>query len=172
MSAAIETAIRLCLGHPAARGPEAEHAEGQAALGAHQLSCDLAAAGLRLMLVDTRVRRDARQAPAEDSPVADAAAAAAAGDFELLGTLLTLAHEQHLGEGVQNAAVAAGLRAGALGGRAVADGPGRPACLLVPVDRVTAVQAEISTEFDRGGARPPHFLTFTPAAGPDQPAPL
>ena len=171
MSAAIETAIRLCLGNPAARGPGAEHAVGRAVLGAHQVPCDLAAAGLRLMLVDTRVRRAARQAPAEDSPLADAAAVAAAGDFAALGALLTAAHERQLGDGVQNAAVAAGLRAGALGGRAIADGPGRPACLLVPVDRVTAVRAEVSTEFDHGGARPPRFLTFTPAAGPDQPAP-
>jgi hypothetical protein len=172
MSTAIETAIRLCLGNPAARGPEAEHASGCAVLGRERVACDLAAAGLRLMLVDTRVRRALRPAPAEESPVTEGSAAAAAGDFERLGALLTAAHERRLGAGVQNAAVAAGLRAGALGGRAVSDGPGRPVLLLVHVDRVLPVRAGVSTEFDRGGARPPRFLTFTPAAGPDQPAPL
>jgi galactokinase len=66
MSAAIETAIRLSLGNPAARGPEAEHVPGRAVLGGRAVPCDLASAGLRLVLVDTRVRRAARPAPAEE----------------------------------------------------------------------------------------------------------
>jgi hypothetical protein len=172
MSAAIETAIRLSLGHPAARGPQAEHAPGRAVLGGRAVPCDLAAAGLRLMLVDTRVRRAARSAPAEESLAAEGAAAAAAGDFARLGVLLTGAHERQRGDAVQDAAVAAALRAGALGGRAITDGPGRPVLLLVHVDHVLQVRAEVGADFDRGGARPPRFLTFTPAAGPDRPARL
>jgi hypothetical protein len=172
IAGAVETSIRLCLGNPAARGPEAEHASGYAVLGTRPVPCDLAAAGLRLMLVDTRVRRAPQQAPAEDSPVAAAAAAAAAADFAALGALLTAAHEQQPGDGVQRAVMWAGLQAGALGGRAVADGPGRPVCLLVPVGRITAVRAEIRAEFARSGARAPRCLTFTPGRGPDQPAPL
>jgi hypothetical protein len=86
--------------------------------------------------------------------------------------LLSAAHERQRGDAVQDAAVAAGRRAGAIGGRAITDGTGRPVLLLVHVDNVLQVRAEVGADFDRGGARPPRFLTFTPAAGPDRPAPL
>jgi len=171
LAGAVETSIGRCLGNPAARGPGAEHASGHAVLGSRPVPCDLAAAGLRLMLIDTRVRRAPQQAPAEDSPVTQAAAAMATGDFAALGALLSAADEVHPGDGVQRAAVWAALRAGALGGRAVTDGPGRPVCVLVPASRIAAVRAAVGAEFAQSGARPPRCLTFTPAAGPDQPAP-
>jgi hypothetical protein len=177
---AVEQAIGRCLGDPAVRGAQAgagagaglgaEHAAGHVVLGERRLPCDLAAAGLRLMLIDPRVRRGARPALAEGSPVKVAATALAAGDFAALGLLLTAAHEQQPRDGEQRAAVAAALRAGALGGRAVTDGPGRPVCLLVPADRVREVRAAVAGEFRRIGYRAPRFLTFTPGPGPDQPA--
>lgn len=158
--------------HGLENGLEAEHLSGHAVLGPRQVPCDLAAAGLRFMLVDTRVRRAVRQTAPESFAVKTAAAAIAAGDFTVLGTLLNVAHEQQPGDDEQRTAVAAGLRAGALGARAVADGAGRPACLLIPADCIPEARAEVSGEFRRAGYRPPRFLTFTPAPGPDQPAAL
>jgi galactokinase len=155
-------------GLPARR--ETEHASGYAVVGPRRVPCDLAAAGLRLMLIDTRVRRAVQPLPVEKSPVTHATMAIAAGDFRMLGSLLTEAHEQQPGDGEQRTAVSAARRAGALGGRAVADGPGRPVCLLVPADGVPGVRDEVNDEFSRAGYRPPRFLTFTPASGPDQPA--
>jgi galactokinase len=189
---AIEKAIRLCLDDPALGGPaaqhglpaqhgsvtehrlparrETEHASGYAVVGARRVPCDLAPAGLRLMLIDPRVRRAAQPVPAEKSPVTAATMAMAAGDFRMLGSLLTEAHEQQPCDDEQRTAVSAALRAGALGARAVTDGPGRPVCLLVPADGVPDVRDEVNDEFNRAGYRPPRFLTFTPASGPDQPA--
>jgi galactokinase len=169
--AAIETAIRLGLGDLAALAPGTGHTVGCAMLGPRQVPCDLATAGLRLVVIDTRVRGTVRSAPAEDSPVATAATAAAAGDFTLLAALLTAAHEKQPCDGVQRAAVSAALRAGALGARAIADGPGRPVCVLAPVDRVTDVRATVGGEFARSGYRAPRFLTCTPVAGPSQAPP-
>jgi hypothetical protein len=167
-AAAIKAALRLCLGDPQAGGDGAGHAGGFAMLGTRRLPCDLAAAGLRLMLIDTRVRHAAQSPPAEDSPMAAAAVAAAAGDFALLGALLTAAHRARPRHDVQHAAVSAALRAGALGARAITDGRGRPVCALVAVEKVADVRASVCDEFARGGHRPPRFLTFTPAAGPDR----
>jgi galactokinase len=168
-SAAVDAALRLCLRGPAARAPGAAHAPGRAVLGALRLSCDLAAAGLRLMLIDTRVRRASRPAAPEDSPLEAAATALAQGDFAALGALLTAAHQVQPCDDLQYIALSAALQAGALGGRAVADGAGRPVCVLVAADRVTAVRVKVAADFARAGARPPRFLTFTPAAGPAQP---
>jgi galactokinase len=170
--AADERALRLCLGDPTAHRLDLELASGFALLGAQQLPCDLAAAGLRLMLIDPRIRREPWLPFAEDSPVAAAAAVVGEGDFAALGALLTAAHESHPGDAEQRAAVTAALRAGALGARALADGPGRPVCVLTPVDAVAAVRAEVAAALTRDGGRPPRCLTFTPGPGPDQPAPL
>jgi galactokinase len=86
--------------------------------------------------------------------------------------MLTAAHEGQPGDAEQHAAVTAALRAGALGGRSLTEGPGRPVLLLVPVDRIAAVRAGVTAEFACAGARAPRFLTFTPAGAPEQPAPL
>jgi galactokinase len=169
-SAAGTRAVGLCLGDPAALGPDLGLPSGLALLGGDPVPCDLAAAGLRLMIVDPRVRRAPRAVTAEDSPVAAAAAVVARGDFAALGALLTAAHEAQPCDPEQQAAVTAALRAGALGARAISDGPGRPVCVLVAVDRVAAVRAAVSAELTRDGGRAPRCLTFTPAPGPDQPA--
>jgi galactokinase len=169
---AAERALRLCLGDPTAHRPDLGLAAGFALLGGQRLPCDLAAAGLRLMLIDPRVRREPLGPVAEDSPVTAAATVVAEGDFAALGALLTAAHESHPGDAEQQAAVSAALRGGALGARALTDGPGRPVCVLAPLDAVAAVRAAVAADFDQRGDRPPRCLTFTPGPGPDQPAPL
>jgi len=143
-AAALEEAIQLCTssGSPAAPA----------------LPFDLVAAGLRLMIIDTRVRDVPRPAPAEHSPVPDALPA--------LGPMLTAAHNALGCDPVQELAVSAALPAGALGARAIFDGCGRPVVALLPVDRLADVRAEVTAEFGRRWLRLPRFLTFTPAGGP------
>ena len=58
------------------------------------------------------------------------------------------------------------LSAGALGARAVTDGPGRPVCALVPAHRVTALRLAVLGEFARAGYRAPRILTFRPSGEP------
>jgi galactokinase len=171
---ATETAVRLCLADVAGDmtgGPGGVPAGPGAACamaGGRQVPLDLAAAGLRLVIIDTRARGVPRAAPGERSPVAALAEAMAAGDISALGPLLTAAHDAMDCDEEQQIAVAAALRAGALGARMITDGEGRPACALVPVARLAGLRAEVSAGFDRKGLRPPRFLTFTPACGPQR----
>jgi galactokinase len=177
-AAATETAIRLCWQNQAPSGPSGPHAT----VGDRRLPFDLAAAGLRLMIIDTRIRDDPRPVPAEHAPVEAAADVIEAGALTALGHLLTAAHKilacdilasDILASDIldrataQQIAVSAALRAGALGARAITDGPGRPACALVPVTRLADVRAGIAAEFARERLRPPRFLTFTPAGRPN-----
>jgi galactokinase len=162
--AAAETAIRLCLGGPASPG----FAAGCALAGSRRLPFDLAAAGLRLVLIDTRVRGEPCRAPAESSPVTAAAAAISAGDITAVGPLMTAAHASLACDDVQEIAVSVALRAGAIGARMITDGPGRPACALVPASCVAGLRAAVSDWFAWRGLRPPRFLTFTPAGGPQR----
>ena len=135
-------------------------------LGKRQLPFDLAAAGLRLMIIDTRVRGAARSAPAEYSPMAAAAEAISAGDITAIGPLMTAAHKLLDCDNAQHIAVSTALRAGAYGARMITDGPGRPVCALVPVGRLADVRTGVSAWFTRRRLRSPRFLTFTPACGP------
>jgi galactokinase len=176
--AATQAAIRLCLS--GADSPREDLAAGSAAGsavlgtpvaggargGSQRLPFDLAAAGLRLVIIDTRVRGEPLSPPAESSPMAVAAKALGEGDITAIGPLLTAAHEAMDCEDVQRVAVSAALRAGALGARALTDGPGRPACALVPAGRLADVRAGVCAWFARSSLRPPRFLTFAPAQGP------
>jgi galactokinase len=166
--AATQSAIRLCLS--GADSPDEDlTVAGNAVAGSQRLPFDLAAAGLRLVIIDTRVRGKPLSAPAERSPVAVAARALSEGAIVAIGPLLTAAHEAMACDDVQQMVVSAALRAGALGARAITDGPGRPACALVPVGRLADVRAGVCAWFARGKLRPPRFLTFTPADGPHRP---
>jgi galactokinase len=167
-AAATQTAIRLCLGAAAAPSPWTDFAEAGAMAGSRRVPFDLAAAGLRLVIIDTRVRAEPLRAAAEASPVAAAAEALSSGDSTAIGPLLTAAHVTLACDEVQQMVVSAALRAGALGARAIVDGPGRPACALVPAGRLTDVRAGVSAWFARRRLRPPRFLTFTPAQGPSR----
>jgi galactokinase len=164
--AATQAAIRLCLGGPQAPGPREGFAVACAMAGSRRLPFDLAAAGLRLVIIDTRVRGAPQPRATEDSPVEAAASAIGAGDLTAIGPLLTAAHETLACDDVQQWAVSAALAAGALGARMITDGPGRPACALVPVAAMADVRAGVCTWFARRGLHPPRFLTFTPAHGP------
>jgi hypothetical protein len=160
---ATAAAIARCLGDHGAAIPQAEPATPSAMLAGDPLPFDLAAAGLRLMIIDTGVRGAAQPAPLEAAPVASAAQALAAGDFAGIGRLLTIAHDALVCHYAQQGAVTAALRGGALGARAITDGPGRPVCALLPASRLQDVRAAVRAWFTSDGLRPPRFLTFTPA---------
>jgi galactokinase len=147
--------------------------------GDRQLPLDLAAAGMRLVLIDPRMRAAPRPAPAERSPIEAALEALSVGDIIGLGPMLTAAHHElraalpaarsaaeAAADDVQHGAVQAALRGGAAGARMIADGPGRPACALAFADQLPAVRAEVSAWFAGQGLRPPRLLTFTPSPGP------
>jgi hypothetical protein len=163
MSAATETAIARCLGDYGTAIPREGTATPCAMLRGEPLPFDLAAAGLRLMIIDTGIRGSVRPAPAEAAPLAIAARALADGDIITVGRLMTAADDPVVSHGAQLGAVTAALGAGALGARAIADGPGRPACALVHAHRLADVRAAVRAWFTGNGLLPPRFLTFTPA---------
>jgi hypothetical protein len=176
---ATQVAIRLALrdlagpGQPAAcpqaGDPGADHSGGHepgtAMLGHRRLPCDPAAAGLRLAIIDTRVRGTAPPPITEQSPVEAAAAALEAGRIEALGPMLTAAHAALAPDEVQDVAVSAALGAGALGARMIVDSPGRPVLALLPAQLLPEVRTAVSAAFAAGGFRPPRFLTVSPAGG-------
>jgi len=174
--AATQTAIGLALqdlagARPAraADGPvggSGGPAGGVALLGERRLPFNLAAAGLRLLIIDTRVRGLPPEPAIERAPAQAAAAALAAGAIEALGPLLTAAHATLVVSDVQQLAVSAALGAGALGARMITDGPGRPVCALVPAERLADVRGEVVRAFTGRRLRSPRFLTVSPAPGP------
>jgi galactokinase len=184
-AAATQTAIGLALrdlaARPSATAPSG-HRAGCALLGGRPLPFDLDAAGLRLMVIDTRVRDAPQPTVAEHAPVREAAAALEAGRAETLGPMLTAAHtalvtalsatpptrpSTEMGaDEVQQVAVSAALEAGALGARMLVDGPGRPACALLRAPLLTDVRRAIVAAFSARGLRVPRLLTVAPAAGP------
>jgi galactokinase len=169
VAAAAETAIRLSLGGAASPGGLQERSAGpHALLEGRRLPFDLYPAGLRLVIIDTRVREVPRSAPAEHAPVKAASQALEAGALTALGPMLTAAHKTLDCDYVQQIAVSMALRAGALGARMITDGPGRPVCALVPVGRLADVRAGVTAEFARRRLRSPRFLTFIPADGPQR----
>jgi galactokinase len=97
--------------------------------------------------------------------VAAAAEALISGDIAAIGPLLTAAHDVLACDDVQRDVVSAALRSGALGARAITDGPGRPVCALVPTERLAGLRAAVSAPFAHRKLRSPRFLTFTPALG-------
>jgi hypothetical protein len=163
-AAATETAIRLCLWGEAPAWPQTSGPHAMA--GNRRLPFDLAAAGLRLMVIDTRVRGTPQRAAVEHAPVQATADAIKAGALTALGPALTGAHNGLGCDHVQQIAVSAALSAGALGARAIIDGPGRPVCALVPVGQLTDVRGGVCAAFARSALRLPRFLTFSPADGP------
>jgi galactokinase len=139
---------------------------GAALLGERRLPFNLTAAGLRLLIIDTRVRGLPPEPAVERAPVLAAAAALEAGAIEALGPLLTAAHAALAVSDVQQLAVSAALGAGALGARMITDGPGRPVCVLLPAERLADVRSEVVRAFTEQRLRSPRFLTVLPAPGP------
>lgn len=163
--AAISMALRDLAGEPGGGGREAGHQAGTALLDDRLLSFDPAAAGLRLLIIDTRVRGAAQLPGAEHSPVDDAAAALEAGAIEALGPMLTAAHAALDSDDTQDVAVSAAVSAGALGARMITDGPGRPALALLPAQRLAQVRSAVSAALRARELRSPRFLTIWPAGG-------
>jgi hypothetical protein len=168
---AAQGAIRLALrdlaglGQMEGRQESGSHERGRAMLGDRSLPCDPAASGVRLVVIDTRVRGTAPPPITEQSPVEAAAAALEAGRIEALGPMLTAAHAALAPDEVQDIAVSAAFGAGALGARMIVDGPGRPVLALLPAQLLPEVRTAVSAAFAAGGFRPPRFLTVSPAGG-------
>ncbi|MCP2335779.1 hypothetical protein [Actinomadura rupiterrae] len=122
--------------------------------GPEQLPFDLAAAGLRLLVIDIGATEDAIIAPDPSGDIVERAAEALRAGYPAgLGPLLTEAHEP--GRPTLDLALSAATDAGALGGRAL----GRCVITLVPVRAVRRVRAEVTAHLDGRTTRPPRFLT-------------
>jgi galactokinase len=132
---ALRTAVGLAL-RDLADGPFEE---------ARAVNLDLP--GQRLLVIDTRIRRDEPQR--ERSHVWDG------GD---LGAALTAYHHVQDPDPEQDAVVRAALAAGARGASVLVDPPGRPAVALVDADLVPAVKKAITKAVDV----PPRYLTIVP----------
>jgi galactokinase len=173
-TAATHAAIRLALrdlarsgepGDPGDPGDPAGYQPDTALLAGRLLPFDLAGAGLRLLVIDTRVRGAHLAPAAEAGRLDEAAAALEAGAISALGPMLTAAHRA-LDPGEEQAvAVTAALDAGALGARMTSDGPGRPALALIPAPRLAPVRSAVSAALVARGLRPARFLTISPAGG-------
>ncbi len=176
-AAAAATAVALCLRdvaitghHEAEPAPSSGGGGPHALLGGKRFPFDLEAAWLRLAVIDTRVRRPTQSAIAEQTPIEAIEAALNAGDLAALGPMLTAAHQTLSRDELrcddeQEIAVSTAVAAGALGARAITDGPGRPVCALLPADRLTAVRAALRAEFRCRDLPVPRLLTISPAEG-------
>ncbi|GHH33670.1 hypothetical protein [Lentzea cavernae] len=102
--------------------------------------------GQRLLVVDTRIRRDEPQLTRPFTAGTD------------LGPALTAYHRAQNPDPVQDAVVEAALRAGARGASLLVDPPGRPAVALVDADLVPAVKKAITKAVEI----PPRYLTIVP----------
>ncbi|MFI6516042.1 hypothetical protein ACIBF1_10830 [Spirillospora sp. NPDC050679] len=157
----------------APRGPERDpsyaaslHArEGHAMLVANgavrHVPCDLASAGLRLMIIDVGPDGEDGARPAASTVPADlverAGEALRAGDPGGLGPLLTEGHVP--GGPLLDGALDAARSAGALGGLAV----GRCGLALVPMAAVADVRARVAERTAGRARRRPRFLTVVPS---------
>ncbi|GLY47208.1 hypothetical protein [Lentzea sp. NBRC 102530] len=103
--------------------------------------------GQRLLVVDTRIRREEPQVERPHTP-----------GTQDLGTELTAYHRAQSPDPEQDAVVQAALQAGARGASMLIDPPGRPAVALVDADLVPAVRKAITKAVET----PPRYLTITP----------
>jgi hypothetical protein len=171
VQAAVSLALRdLAPARSGGGGPAGAHPgpypAGTALLGGERLPFDPAAAGLRLMLIDTRVRGDVQVPEPEFSPMGDIRDALETGALEALGPMLTQAHAAQAADEAQDLAVSAALGAGAIGARMLTDGPGRPVCALLHAPRLPDVRAAVAAAFADRQLRAPRFLTVSPSPGP------
>ena len=127
---------------------------------------DVEAAGLRLVVVDTRIRTDPAAPVAERTPLDEVTAYLHGGDPAALGAAFNAAHARLNSEGVpgkeQNTVVAAALGAGALGGRMTWDGPGRPVLLLLRAEDLGTIRTAVTEACVSRDLPSPRYLTVTP----------
>jgi galactokinase len=124
--------------------------------GMESLPCDLAGAGLRLLVMDLGVER---MLPRADGRllVLTAASALRSGDLAAFGVLLSEGHIR--GEFVFDLALDTAQEAGALGGLVV----GRCLVTLAPATAVPRVRDSVKAMLNGLAARPPRFLTAVPS---------
>ncbi|MFD4637670.1 hypothetical protein ACFWN2_10175 [Lentzea sp. NPDC058436] len=103
--------------------------------------------GRRLLVVDTRIRREEPQEVRPYNPSSND-----------LGAELTAYHRAQNPDPEQDAVVEAALKAGARGASMLVDPPGRPAVALVDADLVPAVKKAITKAVEI----PPRYLTIAP----------
>ncbi|MCW2862492.1 MAG: hypothetical protein JWP48_4200 [Actinoallomurus sp.] len=132
------------------------------------LPLDLGTAGLRFLVVDTRIRGSMTAPVAERTHLPEVAAYLRGGTPAALGPALNTAHARLREAGVPDAAqdivVSAALSAGALGGRMIWDGPGRPVLLLLRAEELGTIRTAVTSACTSRGLRPPRFLTVTPVS--------
>ncbi|MFD0688992.1 hypothetical protein [Actinomadura fibrosa] len=136
------------------------HALLRTAGGTEHLPCDLASAGLRLLLITLTVPRVPGPRPhlaAAPSTTRRAAAALRAGRPADLGPLLTEAHIP--GCPTADLALSTALAAGALGGRSL----GPTLITLTPLTTVPHIRAAVTAALTPHLPHPPRYLTTTPA---------
>ncbi len=129
---------------------------GAAAFAGYGVGLDLDGTGL--LVIDTRIRREAPMPPRVVTPVCCTSVSA-------LGRSLTAHHRSGSREPAQDLAVDAALAAGAFGASSLVDEPGRPVSVLCEPDGLSAVRAYVSDAFRSGNALAPRYLTIKPAAG-------
>jgi galactokinase len=134
---------------------------GVAMLGDRQVPFDPAASGLRLAVIDTRVRGLPLPPVAEHAPVDEAVAALEAGAIEALGPMLTAAHRALQPDEAQDLAVSTALEAGAIGARMINDGPGRPVLALLTAHSLPDVRSALARAFRARELRLPRLLTIS-----------
>jgi hypothetical protein len=125
------------------------------------LPCDLAGAGLRLLVMDLGVDRSLPTACGR-LLVLTAAAALRSGDLAVFGALLTEAHVR--GEFVFDLALDTARESGALGGLVV----GRCVVALAPVRAVPRIRKSMKAMLHGLAKRPPRFLTAVPSGARGQ----
>ena len=144
--------------------------------------CDAAAAALGLpriglawaddlsRLDDEIHRARARHVLSESARVEDTIAAIAAGDWAVVGAILTASHTSLRGDfdastPALDLAVFAALEAGALGARLTGGGFGGSTIALVEEDRVDAVRESVDAAFSDADLPAPTHVTVQPSAG-------
>lgn len=128
----------------------------EAAFSGYEVGLDIEDA--RLLVIDTRVRRDT---PIELNEIA----ARVCSSPDQLGRHLTAFHRAQEPEAGQEIAVNAALSGGAYGASMLVDGPGRPVVGLVAAGQVSSVRAYVSDAFRRHEFPAPRYLTVRPSGG-------
>jgi galactokinase len=132
------------------------------------LPFDLETAGLRLLVVDTRIRGSMTAPVAERTHLPEVAAYLRGGTPAALGPALNAAHDRlrdaRVPDVAQDTVVSAALSAGALGGRMIWDGPGRPVLLLLRAEELGTIRTAVTSACTSRGLRSPRFLTVTPVS--------
>ncbi len=148
----------------------------------------LADAGLRLLVIDTRVHhshadggyadrraesergdpRRLRHVTSENARVRDAVTALEQGEWDALGRLMTASHaslrdDYEVSAAELDTAVDAAIAGGALGSRMTGGGFGGSAIALVRREAVDTVSTAVAEAFSDAGHRAPDFLVAVPS---------